>query len=682
LDLDNNKKQHDPFKVRLTVIALFWGIVLLAYIGVLYQAQVVQGSEYLAQSITSTAKTETATASRGIITDRNGKVLVSNQASYVLRFDASLFETNQQINDAILRLLGLLQQNAVTWIDDLPVTATAPFEYTLENATEDQSADFQAYLDNQNLKANQLNAKQLIAKMRKDFEIADSYTDEEARQIAGIRYGLKLLAIGGSDTLVLAENISVELMSQIADGNYLGASTGTSSVRKYETTYAAHILGRIGRIDAEEYKTLADQGYPMNALVGKDGVESAFEQYLHGVDGTSLLTTDTTGKVTGEVYAVEPQPGDTVALTIDINLQKIVEDSLAKRIGAMESDGTKRGGAAVVMSIGTGEVLALASYPTYDLSTFYDDYDKLLAADPSPMFNRATDGTYAPGSTFKPCTATAALESGTITTTTQIVDKGIYTYYSNPQPTCWIYSATGGTHGAVNVTRAITVSCNYFFYEVGRLTGIATIDQYAKQFGLGEHTGIEIGDSTGALASPEYAEEAGLEWTDGQTLTAAIGQSYNLFTPIQLANYIATLAGGGAHYPAHLLKNVKTYDNSEMVYSYDETPTNTVSIQPENLQAILLGMHNLTTGSLAGNFADCVVSAGAKTGTAETGGTTANGVFVAFAPYENPQIAVAVVIEKGGSGAALASIAVDAINGYFATEEIGTAIIGENELLK
>ena len=421
----------------------------------------------------------------------------------------------------------------------------------------------------------------------------------------------------------------------------------------------------------------------MDALVGKDGVEKAFEQYLHGKDGTRLITTNSEGKTTGELYTKDPEPGNTVALTIDIDLQKAVEDALAKRISEMTAnDGIQRGGGAAVVGIGSGEILALASYPTYNLATFDQDYDKLSSDPALPMFNRATYGTYAPGSTFKPCTAVAALETGIINTNTKIQDKGIYTYYSSPQPTCWIYSSTGGTHGFVNVSQAITVSCNYFFYEVGRLTGIANIDNYASQFGLGKPTGIEIGDSAGSLASPEYAEENGLEWTDGQTLTAAIGQSYNLFTPLQLANYIATLAGGGAHYNAHLLKNVKSYDNSDLVYTYDETPTNTVGISSENLQAVLSGMHDLTTGSLSTYFSNCVVDAAAKTGTAQTGGTNNNGVFVAFAPYDKPQIAVAIVIEKGDAGAALASTAVEILNSYFSKEEIGTAVIGENSLLK
>ena len=283
--------------------------------------------------------------------------------------------------------------------------------------------------------------------------------------------------------------------------------------------------------------------------------------------------------------------------------------------------------------------------------------------------------------------AVAALESGVITPSTTILDRGIYDYYSSPQPRCWIYSSYGSTHGRVDVSEAITVSCNYFFYEVGRLTGIKTLDDYATQFGLGQYTGIEIGgpnsaEAKGALASPEYAEANDLEWSDGQTLTAAIGQSYNLFTPLQLANYIATLVGNGEHYAAHLLKNVKTYNNSAVVYAYDKDPVNVVEMQDSTVEAIKTGMHDLTTGSLSTYFSKCVVSAGAKTGTAETGVTDANnGTFVCFAPYDDPQIAVAVVIEKGGAGAALAETAVDILNAYFSREEIGTAIIGENTLL-
>ena len=420
----------------------------------------------------------------------------------------------------------------------------------------------------------------------------------------------------------------------------------------------------------------------MDALVGESGVEKAFEDWLQGENGTRIITTDDKGKITGEFFKTEPKPGGTVALTLDLDLQAATEDALASTIESMiDKDSDQRGGAAAVVKVGSGEVLAIASYPSYDPATFAQSYNQLLADERLPMFNRAVNGTYAPGSTFKMNTAVAALESGIITPSSTIQDKGVYTFYEYPQPWCWVWPL-GYTHGRVNVSDAITVSCNYFFYEVGRLTGIQTINDYAKQFGLGSSTGIEIGDSTGALASPEYAEAHDLEWTDGQTLTAAIGQSYNLFTPLQLANYIATLVGNGEHYQAHLLKSVKSYDNSRLLYVYDEPPLNTVEMSGSTINAITKGMHDLTTGSLAGAFDKCVVSAGAKTGSAQVGTEIANGVFVAYAPYENPEIAVAIVIEKGGAGAALASTAVEIINAYYADHMAGGDVIGENTLLK
>lgn len=279
-------------------------------------------------------------------------------------------------------------------------------------------------------------------------------------------------------------------------------TAGTSSVRVYNTTHAAHILGYIGSIWSEEWNSneetgyvgYKDKGYSMNALVGKAGVEKAFESYLKGTNGTKIITTDASGKKTGEFYSKEPQPGGTVALTLDIDLQAAAEESLERTItGMMDTDSRQRGGAAVVMGVKSGEVLALATYPTYDPTTFNRDYESLSTDDRLPLFNRATDGVYAPGSTFKLCTAVAALESGIITPTTTIRDQGVYTYYAYPQPKCWIYRQYGSTHGSINVSQAITESCNYFFYETGRLTGIETIDNYATQFGLGRSTGIETG---------------------------------------------------------------------------------------------------------------------------------------------------------------------------------------------
>lgn len=670
-----------PAKRRVIALLAFFGAFLLLFAVVLYDAQILHGGENRAKSISSNAASETVTASRGIITDRNGKVLVSNRLAYTLVFDRSGFDDDTALNAAILRLVQLCEETGTGWNDTLPIGRVGNF-LRYSNA---RSETFDKFIEKNDLTSG-ASGRQLLSELRELYHVDESLSEREARLIVGVRYGLH-----SRDSYTFAEDVSTEVLSLITDGRYEGVTIRTASARVYNTALAAHILGTIGPIWQEEWSSnedtdyvgYADKGYSMNDLVGKDGVEKAFESYLRGTDGRRLITTDETGKITGELYTREPQPGGTVALTLDIDLQADVEAALAETIsGMIDKDSNERGGAAAVVSVGTGEVLALASYPTYDLSTFNEDYDELVNDQRLPMFNRATQGIYAPGSTFKMVTAVAALESGIITPSSIIQDRGIYTYYKDPQPMCWIYSQTGSTHGRINVSQAITDSCNYFFYEVGRLTGIRTLDSYASQFGLGQSTGIEIGDSSGVLASPEWAESHDQEWTDGQTITAAIGQSYNLFTPLQLANYVATLVGGGDHYQAHLLKNVKAYDNSRLLYMYGDKPMNTVEISDSTLSAVTRGMHELTvSGSVAYAFENCVVSAGAKTGSAQVGTDIANGVFVAYAPYEKPEIAVAIVIEKGGSGAALANTAVEIINSWFSRAQDGTAI-GENTLLK
>lgn len=670
-----------PAKRRVIALLVFFGAFLLLFAAVLYDAQILHGGENRAKSISSNAASETVTASRGIITDRNGKVLVSNRLAYTLVFDRSGFDDDAALNAAILRLVQLCEETGTGWNDTLPIGRVGNF-LRYSNA---RSETFDKFIEKNDLTSG-ASGRQLLSELRELYHVDESLSEREARLIVGVRYELH-----SRDSYTFAEDVSTEVLSLITDGRYEGVTIRTASARVYNTALAAHILGTIGPIWQEEWSSnedtgyvgYADKGYSMNNLVGKDGVEKAFESYLRGTDGRRLITTDETGKITGELYTREPQPGGTVALTLDIDLQADVEAALAETIsGMIDKDSNERGGAAAVVSVGTGEVLALASYPTYDLSTFNEDYDELVNDQRLPMFNRATQGIYAPGSTFKMVTAVAALESGIITPSSIIQDRGIYTYYKDPQPMCWIYSQTGSTHGRINVSQAITDSCNYFFYEVGRLTGIRTLDSYASQFGLGQSTGIEIGDSSGVLASPEWAESHDQEWTDGQTITAAIGQSYNLFTPLQLANYVATLVGGGDHYQAHLLKNVKAYDNSRLLYMYDDNPINAVEMSDTTLSAVTRGMHELTvSGSVAYAFENCVVSAGAKTGSAQVGTDIANGVFVAYAPYENPEIAVAIVIEKGGSGAALANTAVEIINSWFSRAQDGTAI-GENTLLK
>ena len=675
-------KNPHPSRRRVYVLLGFFCAFLVLFFAVLYDAQVVHGSENRARSITSNTASETVTASRGIITDRNGKVLVSNRLAYTLVVDKSSFGKDEAaLNDAIWQLIQLCQEQGVTWNDTLPMTTGSSPQLTSKSLTK----SFREYLDDNKLPTDGGSAE-VLAAMRKLYKVDDSYTNAQARLIVGVRYELD-----GRSSYTFAEDVSTELLGRITDGKYRGVTIKTAAARVYNTKLAAHILGTVGAIWQEEWRSdestgyvgYADKGYNMNDLVGKDGVEKAFEEYLHGKDGKRLITTDENGKITGELYTREPQPGGTVALTIDIDLQQVVEDTLASTIqGMIDKDSNERGGAAAVIQVGTGEVLAMASYPTYDLETFNQDYDELVKDERLPMFNRATQGVYAPGSTFKLCTSVAALEEGIITPSTIIEDKGIYTYYVDPQPMCWIWRQAHTTHGRINVSQAIVDSCNYFYYEVGRLTGIKKLDEYATAFGLGQSTGIEIGDVSGVLASPEWAEAHDREWTDGQTITAAIGQSYNLFTPLQLANYVATLVSGGEHYEAHLLKNVKSYDNSRVIDVYGKGPLNDLNISDSTMAAVTKGMHDLTYDSLRSAFSRCVVEAGAKTGSAQVGTDIANGTFVAYAPYDDPEIAIAIVVEKGGSGSLLANAAVDIINAWFTRDGTGATAAGEDALMR
>ena len=675
-------KNPHPSRRRVYVLLGFFCAFLVLFFAVLYDAQVVHGSENRARSITSNTASETVTASRGIITDRNGKVLVSNRLAYTLVVDKSSFGKDEAaLNDAIWQLIQLCQEQGVTWNDTLPMTTGSSPQLTSKSLTK----SFREYLDGNKLPTDGGSAE-VLAAMRKLYKVDDSYTDAQARLIVGVRYELD-----GRSSYTFAEDVSTELLGRITDGKYRGVTIKTAAARVYNTKLAAHILGTVGAIWQEEWRSdestgyvgYADKGYNMNDLVGKDGVEKAFEEYLHGKDGKRLITPDENGKITGELYTREPQPGGTVALTIDIDLQQVVEDTLASTIqGMIDKDSNERGGAAAVIQVGTGEVLAMASYPTYDLETFNQDYDELVKDERLPMFNRATQGVYAPGSTFKLCTSVAALEEGIITPSTIIEDKGIYTYYVDPQPMCWIWRQAHTTHGRINVSQAIVDSCNYFYYEVGRLTGIKKLDEYATAFGLGQSTGIEIGDVSGVLASPEWAEAHDREWTDGQTITAAIGQSYNLFTPLQLANYVATLVSGGEHYEAHLLKNVKSYDNSRVIDVYGKGPLNDLNISDSTMAAVTKGMHDLTYDSLRSAFSRCVVEAGAKTGSAQVGTDIANGTFVAYAPYDDPEIAIAIVVEKGGSGSLLANAAVAIINAWFTRDGTGATAAGEDALMR
>ena len=614
--MDHKEAHH----LRLYVLAALFFIVAAVYIGVLYDTQVNNYDYYYASSVRSIARSETVEAARGNITDRNGKVLVSSRSSYNLTFDASLLEKDEDANESLLRLLQLCQSRGINWVDSLPISRSAPFAYTIDSLDSAARSRFLTYLKDLDEAANALaayllehpallettdeegnrenpaddiladeeldqagkaqalleeltssqltgamlegsglSATRLIALMRKDFGLSASFSVEEARLVLGVQYEIRSRNLARTDAYVLAEDIDAELISLLNDGDYAGAKITPSSVREYETTYGAHILGYLGKINDSAEKEALGEGYNWNDYVGKDGVEAAFESHLKGTDGTRVVSLNEDGKITGEYYSKEPVPGNTVELTIDLDLQQAAEDALAATITRMtgEDGDETRGGAVAVVQVGTGEVLALASYPTYDLSTFRQSsiYAALYNDPARPFTNRATNGTYVPGSTIKPLTAVAALEKGIITPTQEIYSPSRWVYPNDPTHSG--ANCAGGNHGLINVTEAITKSCNYFFAEMGYRMGMDTFREYLQAFGLGEHTGIEIGDYAGTLPSNEAGHD--------QTPWATFGQANQLYSPLQLANYIATLVNGGTHNEVHLLKAVKSYDNSQVL---------------------------------------------------------------------------------------------------------------------
>ena len=699
------KKQ---FHRRGLGMLLLLAVILFGLGSSLYDAQMIHGAEYLARSQNSIAETQTVEAARGDILDRYGRVLVSNRVTYQVALNTDAMEKNR--NDILLALIRIARDAGVEWEDTLPITAQPPFRYTTDTPFQYPTTDEEGspttsltrlgrlavkmkWIDDPTADGAQgaplPTAEELLEKMRESFQLELEGAD--MRAVAGVLYELYYRSMVNSwPPYVFAEGVDIDFISKVKEQGLSGVEIEAATVRTYNTEYAAHLLGRVGAIENwDAYKDLDLDGdgtpdYEMDDTVGKEGAELAFESYLRGTAGVREVERNTSGKVVSEKWTTAPQPGDNVVLTIDIDLQKQVEDILSQAIPQLASEDTE-GAACVVMDVNRAEVLASASYPSYHLATYSADLAENSADPLKPFLNRAFQGVYAPGSTFKMVTAVAGLESGIIEPDTEIMDTGVYTYYQDDGPQCWYWRQYRRKHGLVNVSEALEVSCNVFFFDVGRRVGIQGLQEFAAKFGLGEPTGIELYEETGVMAGPEYTQSMGQTWYEGSTLSVAIGQESSQFTPLQLTNYIATLVNGGTRYSAHLLKEVKSSDFSQVLYTYEPEVLDSIDIQPENLDAVKAGMLALTTGkgSLARYFQDLPVQVGAKTGSAQVNAETeSNAVFVCFAPYDDPQIAISLVVEKGGSGSTLASIAADILRYYFSAEESREETLTENTLIR
>ena len=705
---------------RLAAFALVVVLLIALCAGTLYKLQIIEGAAYYEESQNSLTSYPSVTAARGNILDRYGRVLVSNRECYNLKIsDTRLFSDEvEDPNAVILQMINLVEAAGETYTDDLPITLEPPFEYT--NMTDIQRTLLDAYLKAKGLDED-TTAVELMSYFRTRYEIANSYTAEEMRKIASVRYAVNVRYEINTNSYIFVEDASIDLISDLMGvvGNVVEVET--SYVREYNTQYAAHILGYVQAMSEEDMAKYRPEdensGYDYDTKVGRDGVEAAFEDWLHGTNGEARVKRTANGTVTSTVYLEDPVPGNHVYLTIDIQLQEQAEriletgiyelqiernDDNAEAVAEGRLDEVRediQGGAIVVVDVKTGEPLAIASYPTYDLATIIEDYADLLEADYDPLFNRALMGAYAPGSTFKPCTAIAGLTENIINTETQIECTGIFTKYESQgyAPACWIYTQMDGqlTHGYDNVTEALKDSCNIFFYTVADDLGIRKLMEYAEDFGLGESTGIELTETIGNMSNPDNHLNYDVDgWVDGDTVQAGIGQSDSMFTPLQIAEYCAAIANGGTRHSAALLKSVRSYDYSRQLYQNKTEVLSTVDSADYNWAAVQRGMYlmanDITSSSntvyyTLGNYGYNGVSlpVAAKTGTSQLGeGKTNNAIFMCYAPFDDPEIAVAIVVERGLSGANLSRMARNVLDAYFSLGSISNTAERENSLLK
>ena len=705
-------------KVRAMV---FLGLFLLVFVlfgAKLFNLQIIETKGDTNNMTTYTSLTRVK-AARGDILDRNGNILVGNRASYDLVFNHYVIESANGVNDYLYRLVKKCEELGVAYNDHFPVTKQRPFEYTHEDYTAAWRGYFQSYLMDRGIDSD-ISATLLVQKLRARYEFPEEWTDEEARAVLGLRYEFDLRGVANLSNYVFIEDISDEHLSTLLELNTPGLMVESSTVREYHTTYAAHILGYVHAMDASQWEEYEDKGYAMDAYVGQTGFEKAFEEELHAVDGTRVDVVDREGTIIEQYWAniyedgkivgqKVPQAGNNVETTLDLNLQIIAEDELAKAMQNLtnpelnQTEGQREGldaegAAVVVMEVKTGDILAMASYPTFNLQTFNEDYEELSNDKLKPMFNRALQGAYPPGSTFKMVTLIAAMNNGIINAETEIEDKGLFTKYGFNR-SCLLWSSARATHEFITATDAIRYSCNYFFYELGDMLTWQQLNEVAAAMGLGEPTGVELPENVGWRANPDsklkqYGEgnlDSG--WFDGDDVLSAIGQSENRFTPLQLCVYACTLANGGTRMKATFLNRIVSSDYRTLIEETQPQVMSTYEICNDAYISYMEGMQRViyaqggTARKIFNGFEDpdptfpSDIRVCAKTGTAQTFETWSDhGAFICFAPADDPQIAIALYGERIAHPTAIAEVAEHIMKAYFTAERASTVPVYENQL--
>lgn len=666
-------------RFRARMLLLLFALVLAFFVYTMYDLQVVETGGVIDNTTTFTTITRVK-ASRGDILDRNGNKLVGNRASYNLMLNHYVLLSASGTNQHISNLIQTCEEEGIPYTDHFPVSAEKPFVYTLDQYNTVWKGYFQTFLDYQGGLDSDITAPLLVEQLRKIYEIPEELSDSEARKIIGLRYEMSLRnCVPSMTSYVFMEDADDDTISTIVELNIPGLTVEASTVREYSTTYAAHILGQVGSMSPEQWEYYQNiPGYEMDTEVGQSGLEEAYEEYLHGTDGWREDTVAVDGTLISSRYLTEPKAGSNVEVSIDTTLQMVAETQLASVITALRAQPPREdgrpadghdaeGGSVVAIDVKTGQVLVCANYPTFNPTTYFDDYSKLLEAEYSPLTNRALINAYPPGSTYKMVPTIAALENNVISVTTEIEDKGQYVEYPDLPLKCMIWSGPGGnTHGSIDITKALMFSCNYFFYTLGDNMDIELMDETAAQLGLGEPTGVELPEVLGTRANRETKKKlysgSDQNWNPGDSLTAAIGQSDNRFTPMQLAVYTATLANKGVRNKATFMNRVVSSDYRELLAENTPKVVTDMELDPVVVNAYVEGMKlvvNYPDGTAFSHlWSEVPVTVAGKTGTAEHAKDKSDhGAFVCFAPAEDPEIAIAVYVECGGHGSTLASIA-------------------------
>ena len=685
-----NEIEKSNFRYNIiTAIVYLIGIIILIQ---LFNLQIVNGSEYRENSNTKLTREATIEAVRGSITDRSGNVLVSTEMEFLLEMYRSKTD-DQQLNNSISLMTKILEDNGDSYVDPFPISIE-PFEYRF-NTAEELTEWKKTYKI-----PEAASAEEAFYLFRDKYNIS-SKDVKEIRRILAIRYAITTIGYTTTRSIQISERISRNSAIQLQENSQslTGVNIIVEPTRIYHTgKLASHILGYMGRISESNKKEFEEKGdfhqYEADDKIGQTGIEKTFEEYLRGEDGKKQIDMSVDGTVTGEYTSQEAIGGANIALTIDANLQAITEAALEVNIGQIRAGelgdpSPAEGGAAVVINVRTGEILAMASYPDYEPGLFYNGisnnkYQEYIQNPYNPLYSKAFQSAYEPGSTFKMVTAVAALETGTTDTRRRINDNGPFygiTDDTAHPPACWYYNDYGRGHGSLNISQAIQKSCNYYFFQVSTEMGIEDIDRYAKFYGLGNKTGIEIsGENGGTLASRELAQQKNEVWSAAQTAYAAIGQGMNTFTPLQMAKYIGMIANGGQKLDVSIVKSITNSDgtlvsrdeinnfiNNKLALEDDSSED--FQISEETTHAVLEGMRSVTEGeggTAYNTFRDFPISVGGKTGSAETSNQNkTNAWFAGFAPYEDPEIAVVVMVENGKHGFYTAEVVKQVIYEYF-----------------